>query len=1341
MVIRACEESWDTICGTGLQVILEVQGVTQINTTLWQTLFGNISVQREQINATVSKVPCEGPSQYRNDSGWCVLCKQCGSRAVEVLPCRVGEDRVCQGYILWELEAAGVTGIPNQNNLSLGYNASWAIKDASQYLVEKMPCWPGYYRGDDGVCYACKACKRPWEIEVSACRTQSDTICVPDLKVMLGIDGLSWKDRESLLNKLAMLLNISNSSIEFEDASSLTVSTPLQVIAEVNGIEQADAKLILAALNRSGILAQTVEVKSGNEITITKLPCPAGQFRADMDSLCVACKICPDERIEVRPCTTQSDRMCGQSLNVGLYVNNTALWQMNQAILIDAIGMVLLGNGSVVPAFEYYLHEEVDISISKVPCIPGQEYTGSDRLCHACTKCGALEEEVRGCQGSEDRVCRGKIQVDLGILGAAGIDTSQWDLSKVQADLAIALGYGGELLHSYALQYARPNISITVAPIPCPANTFINLTLLACQECSVCALNMYASPACGGMQDALCHPCSLCNPWDNLVEACGNGHDTICEGLMDISVRIDNVTGLDADMLQTLLAQAVYQVPGVDQGYLDRWMDEHNSMVKKVFAPYEIIVEALDCHAGFYQDNLTATCKTCSICASGAYVIQECAWDADTVCGACETCILGEYEACPCGSKGDLCPTGNRVCFAYPLQSWEIEVIWLSQYDSVCLGNTYIPRFIQSIQIQLMAGEAGVASHTLELLEGEVITLSDGSMQGLGVRVYPLFPNCTVSQGGLYIHNITVYLHNIYAQLPNTDQAFDTLFERALQFADAQFSVGKNRRRLLQYVSSNCPEDTYPYDYGGILSTLCIPCVDDPVITATEITPPALRWAITSHPCPNGFARTCFGGATQPVCVIRNGAAALLSSRAALTSITCPVQQLLVLEPTTLNPICIGAPCYPGTTGQPGQCIPCTQGTYKSTTGSLPCTDCPQDTYNPDTQAIDDTACIPCPSNQSAPTASAACLCDPGYTGNSCDPCIPGTFKLIPGPSVCRACPSGSYSQATGGVACDACATGTFSQEYGSTICTQCVIDSYQNRLGGSTCYQCGPGFISSEERLGCIPCPAGTHESTGSCIACEANQVSGMGQDACQVCPIGLGYLDGLCIPCPQGYAQNTLGTCEECPVNTYYSDSTCSPCPSRTFTAASGQISCTPCAPGTHGDACQPCSPGTYSTGYAQTACLECKRGKYTQAYAASSESTCVNCVAGTYWQDRLCKNCPENTESPPAATAVTECLAVQGSYALPGQPGSPCPQDTYCVRGAMQPSPCPTGSTSTPGSHACTHAKQPILSRLLLWDWIVPPIWGVMVLLGVGCVMRNRSLLRRRLPVLPVKLRYYR
>ena len=1352
-VIRACAGAQDTLCGSGVQVALEVQGLTRINTTLWWTLFGNISAwrQEEQVNATVAKIPCPSALQYRNDSGVCNQCTQCGARAVEVSTCTVGGDRICQGYISGELEVAGVTGIASNNLSLLGYNnASWSAADASQYLVEKMPCWPGYYRGDDGACYACTAC-RPWEVQVSPCRTQvGNTECVPDLKVMLGIvDGPTWRDREALLAMLSKLLNISNSSIEFEDASTLEVTTPLQALVKIYGIEQADARLILAALNRSGILTKTVEVTQDDEITIEAIPCPAGQYRADLDSLCTDCQICTNERVEVRPCTTQADRMCGQSLNVGFKVDNIAAWQVNQNVLVQEIGQILLGNGTVIPEFEYELREEVDMDVQIRPCIPGVEYTGKDRICHACTVCKAFETEIRPCGDTQDRVCRGQIQVDLSILGAAGINTSRWDLSQVQADLAVALGYSDALLNMYNLQYSRPDVSIQVALMPCPAGTFVNISIPACQECTICTQDFfYASPTCGGVQDAVCRPCTRCGPWDTLVEACGADHDSVCRGAVDSGVRVGNATALDTDMLQSLLSQAVHAAPGVDSAYIDRWFSANNML--QVFSPYEIEIQALNCSLGYYQDNATATCRQCSLCANGAYVVQACAWDADTICQTCDTCQLGEYEACACAAVSDACPTGNRICYAYPVHAWEIEVLWLSPYDAACLSAAYVPRFLASIQAQLlMQGGVAIQGYEIELQPGSIQTLADGTTQGLGVRVSPLFPNCTVAQGGFYLHNLTLLLPGVFAQQPNADQTFDAVLERALQDADsAQVSqANAGRRRLLQASQANqvnCPEDTYLFDYGGGLSLLCIPCLDDPVPSATASTPPALRWTVTRYACPSGLARTCFGGATQPICVIRNGAAALLRSRAALTSITCPTQQLLVLDPITLLALCVGRPCSPGTTGQPGKCTVCAQGTYKDTTGSAGCTDCPADTYNPEPQAYSADACVACPQNQSSTAGSAFCLCDPGFGSEACNACLPGDYKPYPGPWNCSSCPPGSYSQAYAETACDACAEGTFAGTDGMPACEQCDAGSYQNHPGGSSCTVCGPGFLSTEDRLACRPCPAGTYESSRVCLPCGPFQISTPGQSACGLCPSGTGFTqEGTCSPCPHGQSHNSTGLCAPCPENTFYlAPAGCLPCPLRTHNPdPEHQSTCSPCPPGTSGDTCTACAPGTYSTGYSLSACTACEGGKYTQSPGAVSSSACVNCVAGTYWLDHACLACPEHTESPPAAVSVTECLAIEGSYALPGQPGTLCPPNTFCVRGAMQPSPCPSGSTSSPGSRACVHEAQYNQARLMLWDWIVPPVWGATVLLGIGCVLRNRSLLRRKMPVLPVKLRQAR
>ena len=103
-----------------------------------------------------------------------------------------------------------------------------------------------------------------------------------------------------------------------------------------------------------------------------------------------------------------------------------------------------------------------------------------------------------------------------------------------------------------------------------------------------------------------------------------------------------------------------------------------------------------------------------------------------------------------------------------------------------------------------------------------------------------------------------------------------------------------------------------------------------------------------------------------------------------------------------------------GDQGSETQCVACTAGTYKDTTGATDqCTPCDDGTYE-DAQASK--ACKICPLHSStvstASTALTECICLPGYTadetGVECQACAAGTFQDYMGKPSCKKCPGSS---------------------------------------------------------------------------------------------------------------------------------------------------------------------------------------------------------------------------------------------------------------------------------------------------------------------------------------------
>ena len=155
--------------------------------------------------------------------------------------------------------------------------------------------------------------------------------------------------------------------------------------------------------------------------------------------------------------------------------------------------------------------------------------------------------------------------------------------------------------------------------------------------------------------------------------------------------------------------------------------------------------------------------------------------------------------------------------------------------------------------------------------------------------------------------------------------------------------------------------------------------------------------------------------------------------------------------------------CPGGYSGQPGACTPCVPGTYKSMPGNVPCEVCPANSYSAE--------------------ASANCLCNPGYSGiptplgSGCSPCGAGKYKDSSGDDPCKSCSAGKYSPsevATSAAACVLCSAGKYSDTIGAlsaAACMDCAAGKYSSSPGASThwtCNTCPVGKTSTEGSTSC---------------------------------------------------------------------------------------------------------------------------------------------------------------------------------------------------------------------------------------------------------------------------------
>lgn len=395
-------------------------------------------------------------------------------------------------------------------------------------------------------------------------------------------------------------------------------------------------------------------------------------------------------------------------------------------------------------------------------------------------------------------------------------------------------------------------------------------------------------------------------------------------------------------------------------------------------------------------------------------------------------------------------------------------------------------------------------------------------------------------------------------------------------------------------------------------------------------------------------------------------------------------------------------------------CLPCPQGTFKSSAGF----------YG---------TCEPCPDNSSPSNTvagafpQAACLCNSGY------------FGLTFGNAYCWPCPATSFKNVVyngfSSDTCTPCPYNTSAVQPAATSMSQCVATlAYTLLSNGSRV--CSPGFelISG---FGCNPCPSGTFKSLASntsCTACPNNSRGGGSSGATSL-------LAG-CV-CSPGYFGLTSSqtTCTSCPVNQYNdvsgakTSSQCKQCPFGTSTlgatAASSLAQCivsagftrvgfdnVTCAQGYGGANCVACAPGTFKSTNDFSACSSCPDNAISDFSSASGslyayqtcrckagysglgsafDTSCVPCQNGLY------KNAPGNGDCTPCPWGSTTAAAYTGVMDLSSCRAKPNYVDVsgnytfVCAPGfglySAQCSPCVSGTyKASAGNSPCTDTCAP-------------------------------------------------
>lgn len=179
-------------------------------------------------------------------------------------------------------------------------------------------------------------------------------------------------------------------------------------------------------------------------------------------------------------------------------------------------------------------------------------------------------------------------------------------------------------------------------------------------------------------------------------------------------------------------------------------------------------------------------------------------------------------------------------------------------------------------------------------------------------------------------------------------------------------------------------------------------------------------------------------------------------------------------------------------------CKLCMPGTYQPSTGSSDCLQCPRgyDTV----ERWGQTKCDKCiPGRQGATSYWP----DAKYYFSTCTECLPGQYQNEEAQFNCKTCPDGYYTTKKGLTACTPAPVGSFSTSQKDNI-AHCPAGYYQDELGGhlvSSCKQCSFGSTTNglSGQSSCALCEPGKHapglsENQYGCRTCG---VSREGEDA----------------------------------------------------------------------------------------------------------------------------------------------------------------------------------------------------------------------------------------------------
>ncbi|KAG8582668.1 hypothetical protein GDO81_008157 [Engystomops pustulosus] len=257
-------------------------------------------------------------------------------------------------------------------------------------------------------------------------------------------------------------------------------------------------------------------------------------------------------------------------------------------------------------------------------------------------------------------------------------------------------------------------------------------------------------------------------------------------------------------------------------------------------------------------------------------------------------------------------------------------------------------------------------------------------------------------------------------------------------------------------------------------------------------------------------------------------------------------------------------------------------------------------------------------SSPSGRTASDVeiCQCPPGYSGTSCESCLPG-FRRVNGTlfgGKCEPCRCFGHSDS-----CDDI-TG---------FCKNCKHNTY-----GRYCDYCLPGFYGNptdgtdEDCLPCA-CPLSIASNNFS-PTCHLDPSRGL---VCDACPPG--YTGPRCERCANGYFGQPLvpgGSCKPCQCNNNLDLSAPDCCDAETG-------ACHICKPGVIGEYCHKCAEGYFGDALGLSSCQPCNCN-LNGSISSSCNLQTGQCECRINVKGRQCDECLPQTYGPVHAQGCVPC-----------------------------------------------------------------------------------------------------